>query len=1023
MSWWRKNDYFRLFWVVAWMAASSFAAASEHHGQVTFSGLPVPGATVIVTQGSKKSATVTDWQGVYSFPDLADGTWTINVEMLCFSTIKQEVTIGPNAPTATWELKLLPLDQIRAATKPVLGVIAVAPTVKSEPSKPADGKVAEAVPPPEDISQRAADGLLINGSVNNAAASQYSLAQAFGNNRNSGRGLYTGGVAVIVDSSAFDARPYSLSGQSTPKADYNQVTGVLTLGGPIRIPHLLRNGPNFIVVYEWMRDRNATTLPGLVPDQAERDGDFSQETNASGQPFQIFNPATGLPFPGNIVPISPQAQALLKLYPLPNFAGNSRYNYQVPIVSSTHQDSVQTRLNKTLNSKNQVYGTIAFQSSRSGTPNLFNFLDTTDALGINTTVNWSHQLSRVVRMNLGFQFSRISTRITPYWENRENIAGEAGITGNSQDPTNWGPPTLSFSSGVAGLSDSQSSFNRNRTDGLSFSTQWNHSHHNVIAGGDFRRQEYNYLSQQDPRGSFFFTGVATQGSVNGVAMGGSDVADFLLGVPDTSSIAFGNADKYLRESVYDAYITDDWRVDPQLTVNIGVRWEYSAPITELHDRLVNLDVASGFTAVAQVLASDPVGTLTQQHYPTSLLRQDKNVFEPRIAASWRPIPGSSMVVRAGYGIYSDTSVYQSTALQMAQQAPLSKSLSVQNSPTCPLTLANGFNPCSTITANTFAVDPNFRVGYAQLWQLSVQRDLPASLQMTATYLGTKGTRGVQEFYPNTYPIGAANPCPDCPSGFAYLTSYGNSTREAGQIQLRRRLHNGFTASLQYTYSKSIDDDGALGGQGPVAPGVASKAASPGSLLVAQNWLNLNAERGLSTFDQRHLLNVQMQYTTGMGAGGGTLMGGWRGEMLKEWTVVSTITAGTGLPQTPIYAAVVPGTGFSNSIRPNYTGASIYAAPSGLSLNPAAYTAPASGQWGTAGRNSITGPGQFSLNASLGRTFRVKDRYNLDLQIFSTNLLNHAVYTGWITTVNNAQFGTPLAANPMRSLQTTLRLRF
>ena len=101
---------------------------------------------------------------------------------------------------------------------------------------------------------------------------------------------------------------------------------------------------------------------------------------------------------------------------------------------------------------------------------------------------------------------------------------------------------------------------------------------------------------------------------------------------------------------------------------------------------------------------------------------------------------------------------------MAQQSPLSKSLSVQNSAACPLTLANGFSPCSSVTSDLYAVDPNFRVGYAQNWQASLQRDLPGSLQMTATYLGIKGTRGVQEFLPNTYPIGAAEPLPELSRG-------------------------------------------------------------------------------------------------------------------------------------------------------------------------------------------------------------------------------------------------------------------
>jgi len=460
------------------------------------------------------------------------------------------------------------------------------------------------------------------------------------------------------------------------------------------------------------------------------------------------------------------------------------------------------------------------QSLRSDTSNLFGFLDSTRLLGINTSVNRSHRINQAWFLNLGYQFSRLATHITPYFENRENVSGEAGISGNDQDPANWGPPSLNFASGIAGLSDAQSSFDRNQTSGLSYSMRWYRGAHNFTFGTDLRRQEFNYLSQQNARGMFTFTGGAT----------GSDFADFLLGIPDTSSIAFGNADKYFRESVYDAFLNDDWRISPELTLNAGVRWEYGAPITELYGRLVNLDIAPGFAAVAPVVADDPSGTLTGaltgQRYPSSLVRPDKRGLEPRVGIAWRPISASSTVVRAGYGIYYDTSVYQMIAVQMAQQPPLSKSLSVQNSPADPLTLANGFVASPFITGNTFAIDPNFRAGYAQNWQVTVQRDLPGSLQMTVTYLGIKGTRGPQDFLPNTYPTGAVNPCPTCPTGFAYLTSNGNSTREAAQVQLRRRLHNGFTGTLQYTYSKSIDDDAVLGGQGASATGQNSPSAAP-----------------------------------------------------------------------------------------------------------------------------------------------------------------------------------------------------
>ena len=1022
----RVHKLLRLFCALAWLTAATMAAASEYRGTVTFNGLPVPGATVTATLGTTTLSAVTDGNGFFSFADLKDGSWAIEVQKLFFTSAKQEVVIAPNLPPAAWELKMMPLNQIRTqatAQTPAPAAVGAAPQEKSE--KPKDQKAASAEAPKsqEESDQRASDGLLINGSQNNAASSPFSLSQAFGNTRSGGRGLYNFGAALIYGNSALDARPYSLSGLEVPKPAYNQITGVLTAGGPIRIPHVLWHGPNFFAGYQWMRTSNSTALQGLVPTAAERDGDFSGVLNSLGQPVQIFDPATGLPFPGNVGPISPQAQALLNFYPLPNLAGSSGYNYQIPVLNSTHEDAVQTRLDKNIGSKNSLFGRFALQSTRSGNSNLFGFDDKTDALGLNTDINWMHRIGHSLIMTTTYRFSRLRTDGTPFFENRNNVSGVAGINGNDQSPAYWGPPSLSFASNVAGLTDGQSANDRNEANEVSESANWNHMRHYVTFGGDFRRQEFNYLAQQNPRGAFAFTGAATQAIVNGVATGGSDFADFLLGTPDTSSIAYGNADKYFRESVYDAFATDDFRVSPELTVNAGVRWEYGAPITELFNRLVNLDVLSDFNSVAAVVATDPTGSLTGQKYPNSLIRPDKSIVEPRIALSWRPISGSSIVVRSGYGIYSDTSVYQATALLMAQQAPLSKSLSVQNSAACPLTLANGFNPCSTTTADTYGVDPNFRVGYAQNWQLSVQSDLPAALQLTATYLGVKGTHGVQQFLPNTYAIGAGSPCTSCPVGFQYRTSGGNSTRQAGTIQLRRRLRSGFTASLQYTFSKSIDDDAALGGSGPVTAGGTSTSSSQASAVIAQNWLDLKAERGLSTFDQRHLLNLSAQYTTGMGMHGGTLFNGWRGRFFKEWTVLSTITAGTGLPNTPVYSAAVPGTGVTGTIRPDLTGQSIYSSPSGLHLNPAAYSAPTPGQWGTAGRDSITGPSQFTLNASLARTFRLKAKGNLDLHIDSTNLLNHGVFTAWDTTINSTQFGLPAAANAMRSLQATARLRF
>jgi trimeric autotransporter adhesin len=1031
--------------------------AAEHKGKVQFGGLPVPGATVTATQGDRTLVAITDMQGDYFFRDLPDGVWNFQIEMQAFAPIKQEVTITAGAGAPEWDLKLLSLDEIKATAAPPLpppppkisvtqpaetpqtaagnsknkkgaakSAQAAAPAnqqnsfqraaVNANPNAAppaAESTAAEAVPAnsafagqsASDLNQRASDGLIINGTVNNGASSPFAQNSRFGNNIRGIGSLYNGSIALIEDNSALDANSFSYTGQPTPKPEYDHLQAAATFGGPIRIPHLIRDGPFFFVAYQLIRNHNAQTNSYLMPPALQPNGDYVATA-------PIYDPTAAAPFPNNTIPasrISPVALNLLKFYPQPNLAGSSLYNFQIPIVGETHQDNLQTRLNKNLGNKNSLDGIFAVQRQATDNPNEFGFLDKTDTLGINTQANWRHRFSQRMFAHFQVEFSRFSTLTTPYFTNRENVSKMAGISGNDQDPANYGPPTLTFGSGIASLTDGIAASNHNQTIAYAFDSLWVYGRHSITYGADFKRLQFNYLTQQDPRGIFTFTGAYTAPppTESGVPVLGSAFADFLLGVPDTGQVAFGNADKYFRESQYDAFIDDNWRIGPSLTVKVGVRWEYAAPMTELYGRLVNLDIASGFSADAPVVAANPIGPLTGIKYPDSLLQPDRHAFQPRIGLAWRPIPASSLVIRAGYGVYYNTSVYQTIAMNMAQQSPLSFSSIESNSLATPLSLAN----FSHTASDTFAIDPNFRIGYAQIWQVSAQRDLPGSLVMTATYLGNKGTRGPQEFLPNTYPEGAMNPCPSCPAGFIYMTSNGNSTRESGSLQLRRRLHNGLLASATYTYAKSIDDS-ALGGR------------NQGINVIAQNWLDLSAERGLSNFDQRQTLAFQMQYTTGQGIGGGTLLNGWRGALFKEWTAATTINAATGMPLNPIVLAAEAGTGVTGPIRPDYTGLPLYQASAGFQLNPEAYALAPLGQWGNAGRNSITGPEQFTLNLSLGRTFRLKDRYSLDLRVDATNALNHVTFASWNTIVNSGQFGLPTPpANAMRDLTTTLRVRF
>jgi hypothetical protein len=939
---------------------SSHLIASEHKGLVLFGGLPVPGASVTAERGGSKLTALCDSQGRYTFQDLSDGEWKLTVAMQMFAPMQLAVAVAPGAPPLEWKLDLQPAPEVKAAVNPVAFQKAeVAATAKPKPAAntPAPDPAAVA-----ELAQRAADGLLINGSVNNGAASPFAQLPAFGNNRRGQRSLYNGSLGLIVNNALFDARPFSITGQDTPKPGYGRLEGLFSFGGPIRIPGWIRrNGPILSLNYQWTRSTRATTQSGLVPTEAERNGEIAGNRIAASQ-------------------ISPQAKVLMSLYPLPNFAGNSRFNFQAPVVNGLHQDDLQTRLNKQVK-KNFYTGSLAWRSTRTDTPDLLGFLETGKVQGWNSTLGYRRTFNPRAFMNLGLQWSRLATDVVPFFANRRNVSAEAGISGNNQDPMNWGPPSLSFTSGLAPLFLAQASQARNQTAGISADGFMNRGSHNLQFGYTLRRQQFNELSQQDARGSFAFTG-------------SNDFAKFLTGTPDTSTIAFGNADKYLRGTIHEAFANDDWRINPGLTVNYGVRWEYWSPLTEKYGRLVNLEVGPGFSSARPQVSGNP-------------LRPDRNNVSPRIGVSWRPLPASSMVVRAGYGIYYDTSVYQALTMRMAQQAPLSTSLRLSNSALTPLTLANGFNAAGAGVglATTFGVDPGFRIGYSQNWMVSLQRDLPWALQLTATYSGSRAMRGQQQILPNTFPDRAAEP-----SGFSYLTSNGIGNRHAGQLQVRRRLRSGLAASVNYTYAKAMDNS-ALGGQGQ------------GARLTAQNWLNLDAEWARSNFDQRHLLVAQMQYTSGMGLRGGALSRGWIASALKEWTLSGQLNAGTGLPLTPIIPFAVVGTGVTGTLRPDSTGADVYDAPQGLSLNPLAFRAPAPGQWGNAGRNSITGPAQFSLNGGLSRPFRSSDRVSYEVRIEATNLLNTVTYPSWNTVIGNLQFGLPNTANPMRNLQATVRMRF
>ena len=967
---------------LAWQAAS--APPQDPIARVVFAGRAVPGAVVTAARGEERIVTASDADGFVRLPGLEAGAWNVLVEMTGFEKLTLQIQVPPTERDATWALRLQPIQPPRPVAAPVAS------------ASPPRARPAAAAEPPDESS--AADGFLVNGSVNNAAASPFAQPRGFGNHRPQPAAIYSGHAGLAGGGSRLDARPYSFSGRQPAVPDYTDLQVQAAIGGPLKPWFRDRNAPRFFAAYQGSMRQTATTESLLVPAALERAGDFSRTLDAAGAAVQPIDPRTGDPFPDARIPvdrIAPEAQALLAWYPVGVENESGRSNFEAAVTSAVRQDDVQARVTHAF-PNNIFLGTLALQRTRLTTRTAFGFQDETRTSGLDGLLSWNHRFSRRWAMRFRYQHTRLSRSVEPYFAGRINVSADAGIAGNDQTPANWGPPRLVFPD-IASLGDVASYENDTLTDGANVETYLNRSRHTITIGGDIRLQRQTVLSHQDARGTFTFPGALT----------GVPFADFLLGLPATSAIGVGNPDKRFTSRSYALYVSDDARIRPTMTLTIGLRWEYDTPFLEAEHRLANLDVAPGFTAALPVTATDPRGPLTGRRLPRSLVTPDRSAVQPRIAFAWRPIPASPLTIRAGFGVYRNSGLYPALATVLSQQPPFSRTVMVERSEANPITIANGFPDVSEDAPGSFAVDPDIRVGYVRSWQVSAVRDLPASMQATASYLGSHGRRLLQQILPNSFPPGGEDPCPGCPSGFIYLSSAGRSSRHALQVQLRRRLAGSLAASVQYTLAQAFDDAATFSGGLPPAGG------------LAQDWRNPGAEWAPSVFDQRHLLTAQMQYT--IGTSRGSALAGWRRALLKGWTIAGDLAAGSGLPLTPVLLVPIPGTG-SVGIRPDVV-APVEDLPEGGYANPNAFVAPADGHWGNAGRHSLRGPAQFRFDISLSRAFAVGDRRSLEWRLDATNALNRVTFADIYTTVGSPLFGRPIVANPMRKLLTSLRVRF
>ncbi|MDQ2924543.1 MAG: TonB-dependent receptor [Acidobacteriota bacterium] len=892
-----------------------------------------------------------------------------------------------------------------------------------------------------------------------------------------GNVFYQVGNAALNSSSWLQTAPGLPHFTANPAA-YSNRFGASIAGSPY-IPGLTKpNTKQFVFLnLSGQRNLNPFLQTARVPTVLERTGDFSQSfqrIDGLPAPVTIFNPATGQPYANNQITsgISPQAQALLNLYPAPNLTTSdpTAFNYQTVSNAGSNNTQINARYVRTIGQAGAGPGGRGGGGGRRGAANA----NTPPALrqNLNAGFSYSHSAqdnrniflplggaseSNGYGLNVGYTigFGRLSNNSTLNWNRSQsktrnyftdtpnNPTAAAGIAipnqaGQFADPLFYnGVPRLQITN-FATLSNQSPSQTINQTISFSDFVSYRHAKHNYRFGFDIRRVHADSIGGNNPLGSFSFTGFATESphdqmtTESGAAQQtttGSGFADFLLGLPTQSSLQAGLHKTYLRENVYDGYAQDDFRVFANVTLNYGLRYEYFGPYSEKNNRLVNLDHNADFTAVDPVLP-DGTGAFLGK-YPHGLVNPDRTLYAPRFGFAYRPKFAGNLlkdtVFRGGYGINYNTGQFATFARNLAFQPPFAatetNTLSTAANPngclavtpTTPtvtsqtLTLANGFGCSGKAIQNDYAVNKDYRLGLVQVFNFNIQRTLPMGIVFNVGYNGSKGSNLDIVRAPNH----TANAVTTTNAqAFTYEDSIAGSHLNQLIVSAQKRQFKGVALGATYLYSHSIDNASSIGGS---------------SISTVQDDRRLDLEEGNSSFDVRHKLTGNWVTELPFGPNRAYLnKGGAWSKVLDGFSLSGNFTFSSGLYFTPSFSSSAaqelaggtftlrPDRDFTQSIRGTGTLNNFF--------NKAAFVAPANG-FGTASRNSIEGPGTVSTDVSLARTVQLGDTRSFEARVTASNAFNTVQYNGIDTTVNSANYGQVTSAAKTRELLVQARYRF
>jgi hypothetical protein len=840
----------------------------------------------------------------------------------------------------------------------------------------------------------------------------------------SGGNVVRGSLFEFLRNDAFDARNYF----DVAKSELRRNQFGATVSGPFVIPGAYDGHDRtfFMLAWESLRQSAGSNSLGIVPTALERAGDFSQSFDAAGKLILIKDPLLAGPctatnssgcFPGNRIPAArfdPISQQVLQYYALPNRPGPN--NYIVNAVDSDDWDNLVVKLDHKLGRKDNMAVRVllrretssdAFSGSALGT---FGATTTNDQslYGISETRVFSSALVNEARAGL--------TRTTNEQVSDHggtNWAAQLGIPGTTDDPSLSGFPKFSIT-GLETIGDSTNNpiryvvNNYNLNDALTWITR----RHSIRVGGDILRVEYFQPTNSNFNGTFTFNGKTTNNAL----------ADFLLGLPSSTSRKIGTVTNRLHTTAFGVYIQDDFKVLPQLTLNLGLRYEVQQAPYEESGQLTNYvpsvgkvlmggdsTVPNWQATVAAAGLSGLVALGSDYGLPTALVHTNYDNLAPRIGFAWRPSGDNRTVVRGGYGIFYTGSRLSAIRTDLAGGFPFSESQSFTGSPTNPalLTLSNPFPPALakvqgvTSTAG-YEVDPPSPE--LQSWNLTFEHDLGKGIGMELGYAGSKGTHLGRKYDLNQQvrtPAGTTRPY----AGFGDIEYYSfgsNSSFHALTATLRKRFTRSLSFRANYSYAKSID----------VASGL--NYAGAGGYQGAQDSTNLNGERGRSDFDVRHSFTANFAWQ----------LPSARQELLRGWQLAGNGSVYSGQPFTPQLTG--PSADLGQATRPDRLANGRLANPSAdrwFDLAAFASVPDSAFRFGNSGRNILDGPSSLVLNLALSKEIRIGGKNRAQFRWEAFNATNHTNFRLPNVALDKSNAGTITSSKPARVMQFGLRFEF